>query len=299
MSLENANENALYDVEIEKFILSAMLIKDGASVPLVSSILDKEDFYRPQHQILFDNIEKIYAENGAVNIALLANRMKDTGDLEKVGLVYLHSLIEVAHTDAYQKQYATIIKEKSKKRKFLEELRKIASDVKNPIKDFSKNVYDAGQIISQYQATTEFNTRMTDGAEYFKHYFNAEIAANRDFAKRKTGFFNLDNNQIFNAGLYVIGATPACGKTTFCWQLLNQLADNGEYCIFCSYEMSRLEMYSKTVACELFKLDNKMTLTAADIRRGAFTGAMDMIIEELQEKPGVRVIELSNETVDD
>ena len=47
MSLDNANENSLHDVEIEKFVLGAMLLKDGASVPVVMSILDTDDFYRP------------------------------------------------------------------------------------------------------------------------------------------------------------------------------------------------------------------------------------------------------------
>ena len=36
------------------------------------------------------------------------------------------------------------------------------------------------------------------------------------------------------SGLYFIGATPAAGKTTFCWQLLEQIARRDESCIYCS-----------------------------------------------------------------
>ena len=64
-------------------------------------------------------------------------------------------------------------------------------------------------------------TQIKTSAEYFKKEFKQEIAENIELANRKTGFANIDEKQIFNAGLYVVGATPACGKTTFCWQLLN------------------------------------------------------------------------------
>ena len=145
----------------------------------------------------------------------------------------------------------------------------------------------------------EFNTKFTDSKEYFRNLFLAEIEKNKKFAQRKTGFSNIDENQILHSGLYVLGATPACGKTTFCWQLLNQLALRGESCFYCSYEMARLELYSKTVASELFKLDTKTTLSAADIRCGAYTPNLDTIVTELQDRAGVKVIELSDENIDD
>ena len=159
---------------------------------------------------------------------------------------------------------------------------KVFSAVDNPIFQLPKN-----------------QTVITDSQYYFRNLFSAEIEENKKFANRKTGFSNIDNNQIFKAGLYVIGATPAAGKTTFCWQLLDQLAQNGELCIFCSYEMARLELYSKTVASELFKLDSNTTLTAADIQRGAKTSNLNSVINTLQNRAGVNVLQLSDETVDD
>lgn len=80
-------------------------------------------------------------------------------------------------------------------------------------------------------------------------------------------FGNIDDCQIFSPRLYVIGATPAATKTTFCWQLLNQLAKKGETCIFCSYEMFALGMYSKTLSNGLFCHDRTSILTSAEIRR--------------------------------
>ncbi len=142
-------------------------------------------------------------------------------------------------------------------------------------------------------------TQIKTSAEYFKKEFKKEIAENIELANRKTGFANIDEKQIFNAGLYVVGATPACGKTTFCWQLLNQLAENGESCIYCSYEMSRLELYSKSVSSKLFQRVGETALTAADIRRGVWNTTVNEIVEELQKPLELKVIELSTETIDD
>lgn len=63
--------------------------------------------------------------------------------------------------------------------------------------------------------------------------------------------------------------------------------------------MSRLELFTKSLAAELFQRSDA-TLTAADIRRGSFSAELFDILEEFQNSDGgVNVLELSGETVDD
>lgn len=40
-------------IEMEKQLLSAMFMKEGLVVPEVSAILDADDLYRPEHQLIF------------------------------------------------------------------------------------------------------------------------------------------------------------------------------------------------------------------------------------------------------
>lgn len=109
-------------------------------------------------------------------------------------------------------------------------------------------------------------------SDYFASKFFSDIEQTSRYSGRKTGFANIDANQIFMPGLYVIGALPACGKTTFCWQTLNQLANSGEPCVYCSFEMSEVELYTKSVSRELFKELQAgrpvNALTNTDIRSG-------------------------------
>ena len=137
-------------------------------------------------------------------------------------------------------------------------------------------------------------------APYFKDSLKSDIENMKRYANRSTGFNNIDDNQFFSPGLYVIGATPAAGKTTFCWQLLEQLANNSEKCIYCSYEMSSLELFTKTAARNLFLRDNKTSLTSSQIRRGGTSKLLDDIFIELaNSNANLSVLELQDESVDD
>ena len=141
-------------------------------------------------------------------------------------------------------------------------------------------------------------------ADYFEADFFSDIALTAKYSERKTGFKNIDDAQVFMPGLYALGALPATGKTTFAWQLLNQLADDGEPCIYCSFEMSRAELFTKSISRELYrhypKLSERLKLSSVKIRRGDCSG-----IKELHEQAAafarsstnLRVAELSNTSV--
>ena len=122
--------------------------------------------------------------------------------------------------------------------------------------------------------------------DYFSGEFFRDIEETAKYAERKTGFENIDAAQVFMPGVYVLGALPASGKTTFAWQLLNQLAESGESCIYCSFEMSKAELFTKSVVRELYKknpaMSERLNLTSANIRRGAMRWS-----SELQEQAAV------------
>ena len=137
--------------------------------------------------------------------------------------------------------------------------------------------------------------------DYFSGEFFRDIELTAKYAERKTGFGNIDAAQVFMPGVYALGALPASGKTTFAWQLLNQLAEKGEPCIYCSFEMSKAELFTKSVVRELYKknpqMSERLNLTSANIRRGAMRGSRELIEQAAQfaqSATNLRVAELSN-----
>ena len=140
--------------------------------------------------------------------------------------------------------------------------------------------------------------------EYFDGEFFRDIEITAKYSERKTGFENIDASQIFMPGLYMLGALPASGKTTFAWQLLNQMAEKGEPCVYCSFEMSRAELFTKSIVREFYRknpqMSERLNLTSANIRRGAMRGSRELqeqAAEFAKSATNLRVAELSNTSV--
>ena len=160
------------------------------------------------------------------------------------------------------------------------------------------------ELEKKQRTENKIGIEISSFTEYFEEEFFREIEMTTKYSARKTGFANIDAEQVFMPGLYVIGALPGSGKTTFAWQLLNQLAETGEQCIYCSFEMSRAELYTKSIVRELYKknreLSERLKLTSVNIRCGAMIES-----KELQEQAALfaksainlRVAELSNTSV--
>ena len=294
----NQNYELPHDVDAEKELLSALLVKKGKIVPEVAAIVSADDFYRPEHRIIFRVIVDLYAQGTPPNILSIFQELQKTKS--KVEFSYLRSIAEISFTTAYAVAHAKIVKEKS-------ELRRLMNTAESLFHDAQQGFSRPAEIIAKHQVVWEEISRSATPSNKtgFNEYvttaaFQSDVDEMKLYAERKTGFENLDEYQFFTPGLYVIGATPAAGKTTFCWQLLEQLARKGESCIYCSYEMSRLELFSKSFARELFKRDDKTALTAAQIRRGGASKALYEVLVDLAEKPiNLSVLELQNETVDD
>ena len=202
-------------------------------------------------------------------------------------------------TNAYALHHAKVVKEKSDLRKIILNSRILIDDAQKGLKSVDEIISHAHSQLDNILHSSQ-PSKFLKLAPYFANSIKPAIDNLKIYANRKTGFSNIDLNQFFSPGLYVIGATPAAGKTTFCWQLLEQLANNGESCIFCSYEMSALELFTKTAARQLFLKDKQSSLTAADIRRGAWSNSLDsIIIETANAEADLQILELQDESVDD
>ena len=89
---------------------------------------------------------------------------------------------------------------------------------------------------------------------------------------KKTGFYNLDKQAGgLYSGLYAIAAISSLGKTSFCLQMADQLAEAGNDIIFFSLEQSRLELVSKSLARITAQKDMENAVSSLSIRKGNIT----------------------------
>ena len=291
------------NVDLEQNILAAMALKGGEKIPVVLGMnLTAEDFVDEKNRILFSHIVGLYLRGGNPerDHVTMIEEMRSAGDFDKVGVEYFMDVIHrTTFTNAHIEGHVRMLKEKTNLRHLKMLGQKITNEAETGQKTVAEIISDVSNEFSGFTAADE-TTKFTTSKDYFANDFDSEIKEMKEYALRETGFENIDEQQIFSPGLIVLGAVPACGKTTFAWQMAEQLAKNGETCLFCSYEMSRLELFSKSIARELYLRDSSTTLTAAEIRRGGRSDKTKKIIAEKQnDDSDLRVLELHGETIED
>ena len=298
------------DMELE--LLGMLILKEGQAVPQVSAILKPEDFYSYEHQLIYSSIIDLYNHGTPPNMPNIADWLKRKNYIfkgegntispyDKVSVDTISALGQAAFTTAFAESYALKIKEASNRDKLIRLANSLQEKAGDLTKDFSELISETENALRDITGNS-YQQKFISELTYFADSIVSDINKNKIYSQRKTGFYNIDAVQIFSPGLYVIGATPAAGKTTFCWQLLKQLAQHGEFCVFCSYEMSALELYSKTLSKELFLRNRKTSITAADIRNGSHSEELESIMIEFagdKHLEGVNVFELCDESIDD
>ena len=101
--------------------------------------------------------------------------------------------------------------------------------------------------------------------------FESDLEAFRKFPEVKTGFENLDAKQGRLApGLYVLGAVPSLGKTSFCLQMADNIAQAGNFVMYFALEQNRLELTTKSLSRLTARENINTAISSINIRRGEF-----------------------------
>lgn len=123
----------------------------------------------------------------------------------------------------------------------------------------------------------ERQTYLQTSTAYQLQNFIDDIEKSKKATFYPTGFSNIDNllDGGLYAGLYVVGAISSLGKTTFCLQLLDNIAAAGHDVIIFSLEMARGELIAKSVSRHSLQADIREynTTVHAKTVRGITTGA--------------------------
>ena len=233
------------------------------------------------------------------NILSLAEELRKRHELEKIDLRYLFMLGESAWTTGFAQAHAKIIKEKAILRRLMLLGEVLQEGSSKEVKSLQEILTEASEMLNELKTLTN-ETTSSGFSKFFREKFGSKVKEMREYASRKTGFENVDAEQLFIPGLYVLGGLPALGKTTFAWQMLEQMARQGEKCLYCSYEMSEFELYAKSLARELFHRDSNTCLTSAKVRRGDEARILTEILTEFGETEiDLTVLEMQEQNIDE
>ena len=161
-------------------------------------------------------------------------------------------------------------------------------------KDWTINKAIAGcaQSVATAPKTATEASPMTSKSDSMLNYLNDDFQADRDkfseYKDKETGFINLDRELGgLYPGLYVVGGISSVGKTTFVYQLADQLAEKGDHIIYFSLEQSKLELITKSLSrltMQQSKQRNKLdAVSGVSIRSGNDSENVRRAIETYRE----------------
>lgn len=235
-----------HSVEAEQSLLGGLML-DRRAWDQIADVVSGQDFYRPDHQRIFEAIGHLINNGSPADAVTVGERLTQLDKLEQAGgLEYLGRLVQDTPSAANIKAYATIVRERSMLRQLIEIGGDIAASAQvtegrsaQELVDVAEQrvfkIADQGQRRgSGFIALKDILPGTIDRLDVLSH-------TEGDITGIPTGFDAMDK---YTAGLQrgdliIVAGRPSMGKTTLAMNLAENAAiGNGIATAVFSMEMS-------------------------------------------------------------
>lgn len=221
-------------------VIGSMLIDDECIDDIMEK-LKEDDFSDEMGKSIFRAIADAWLSNGAVDAVLIAEKCENKDTAVRL----MREAMELVTTTANAMEYAAVVKADSVQRKAMLVADKIAMGY--PIADC---------VLELEEVANGREDRTLEGGDGWREKFSERLAANMadpDSAFCKTGYAEFDEmlgGGMVKGGLYILGARPGMGKTTFAINIAEKIAKRGQKVLFVSLEMSPHQIMCKRLSLD-------------------------------------------------
>ena len=225
-----------HSIEAEQAVLGGLLL-DSQSWDNVADVVSAEDFYRPDHQLIFQAIGLVAGSGKPADAVTVSEQLDRSGRLaEAGGLAYLGTLVRDTPTAANVRAYAGIVRERSLLRQLLKAGTDIAASVFNNEGETARELVE--QAEGRVFAIAEQGVRgQRDGALSVQSLMPALIDQIDEWHNNPgglrglpTGFDEFDRKTggLRPGDLVIVAGRPSMGKTTFAINMAEYAALKGD-----------------------------------------------------------------------
>ena len=237
---------------MEKKLLSAMMLKNGEAIPTIVGIVSEEDFYRPEHQLIFRALVNIYSRGTPPDILLLEQELMRMNEYDRINRKYLFALIDQEFTTARAEAHAVAIRDKAILRRLISAGEEIADQAQNERNDVKELLEDAERRIlsvSSKMNQTGFeimSSILQKAFERIQHIHNHP----EDMEGVTTGLVDLNKitNGLHKADLILLAARPSMGKTALALNIAVNAARAKNKVVIFSLEMSKVQLGNRLLS---------------------------------------------------
>ena len=244
-----------HSIEAEQSVLGSIFL-DPETVVNVLEYLETSDFYRKNHQIIFDAILQLNNRNEAIDVVTIANELDTKNQLENAGgMEYLAELAVAVPTSANVEYYAKIVEEKSILRNLIRSAIEIVRKGYEEGDELAVMLDSAEQNILQVSERRNRSgfIRISDVVSASLQNIESLAQQSDDVTGVPTGYIALDK---MTAGLQkeeliILAARPAVGKTAFALNIAQNVATKADQVVaIFSLEMGAESLVNRMLCAE-------------------------------------------------
>jgi len=241
--------------EAEQSVIGSMIL-DKNAIATVLEKLQREDFHRDGHQVIFQAILDLFSKDVPIDLVTLADHLKSIDKLEYVGgISYLTELASSVPTTLNLVSYLKIVSDKSMLRKLIRASTEIMDDsytkqdeVDGVVEDAEKRIFNIAEKRNSGGFEAIHNILERGLVEIQRIYNNQGTTTGvsspfPELDRMTSGFQKGD--------MVLIAARPSMGKTTFALNLAEHAAlREGKSIAIFSLEMSMDQLAYKFLCSE-------------------------------------------------
>ncbi|NLX83789.1 MAG: replicative DNA helicase [Clostridiales bacterium] len=256
-------------MDAERAVLGAAM-RDPAGLLLVMESLVADDFYHPQHQVIYRAMAQLFAQARNVDLVTMDAELSRVGALDGIGgTEYLINLTQSVPTTAFLRHHVEIVLEKSTLRKLITASNDISRTCFEQRLDMAETLAYAEKSIFDIVMKRTGSEQLTPIREVMKKTLAQieELVRNKGkIAGVPTGFSLLDQllTGLHGGELVIVGARPSMGKTSFVMNIAAYAARFGK-----SIALFSLEMPKEQLAMRMLCGDARVNMQS--VRNGALS----------------------------
>lgn len=234
-----------HSIEAEQAVLGGLML-DNHAWDRVADKVYETDFYRRDHQLIYQVMNQLSARNQPIDVLTIAEALKNAHQLEEAGgEVYLFELAQNTPSVANIHAYAEIVRERSILRQLIGAANDIAEQAfltegrtaQEVVDEAEQKVFKIAEQGSRGSEPVSISELLAKANESITQlYHSTELITGLP-----TGFIDLDEmtSGLQRGDLIIVAGRPSMGKTTFAMNITENVAikSNGPVLVF-SMEMS-------------------------------------------------------------
>ena len=244
-----------HNLEAEASVLGSLML-DKDAVIKIADLLKVGDFYKNDHNMIYETMLKLYEDREPIDVLSLSNKLEEKGQLERVGgSSYLASLVNTVPSAANVVHYAKVVQKKVLLRRLITAANDIAEMGYDESEDVQKLLDEAEQkvfAVSQKYIKQDF-VPIKSILEVAFNRIDELHKSDNAFRGVQTFYPDLDNllAGLQKSDLLILAARPSVGKTTFALDIARQVGVHGKVPVgIFSLEMGADQLVDRMIAAQ-------------------------------------------------